>query len=953
MFESLNGLFACPSCRRALSLKRCGADAADFGWLACAPCATAVPVLRGFPHFGEFLPLVGPPGAAALAKLDRELAGEPDAYRNFVAAAARRPSFDLYAAFAPFNEATRALYPLIEALRLHLSPGDLVVDVWCRTGWTGALLAGLFPEQRVVSLWEGPSNVLGYAGYRYWLGAAARPANWTIAFADPRKGLPFADGAAGLVHAADSLHRFAFEAFLGECLRVGRSEAALVFPHVHLANSEPDPFFDRGGEIRHGRIYRQWLDGALDGDKRRGLILSERALFAHAGRRALADETDTADYNALIAVLKDPIARADIGPAVHPWSDSDCLIPNPLISVDPASGQATYDPRALAGRADYLLGRHPVYAERLAERLPARLEGDDLRLLFWARTASTMSLVEMRRRLDLDKASFNACIARLAWHEVAITALVGGAMARLQTFHATRRAHPPIGDHQFTTLWQGARARYGERPLLVSEDGSAFGWQEAEEILAPLAALLSANGVGPDRPLVILSTVCVEAILSIWAAWSLGAAVAPLDPIMTSAQLAELIGRLNPGLVLADRSMVGLVPTGPVLLCTEGPEDRPQDDTVAGVNLLADELARYPAAPFPSLPAVEEGATAAILFTSGSTGRPKGVILSQGSLWRGAGALVEGLGWEQGDVLLSLGGLHTMSGLRNPCVAALVAGATIVLPDPRRASHPATLAEACRHWQVTLLAAVPALVGTVAAASRAQPLRFAPLRQIAVTGSALSLALQSEGERAFGAPIQVYYGLTETGGVCLVSPPGTARLADGDVGLPAGALARIVDEGSHLVAPGEAGELQIYSGNLTLGYLGEAARTAALFDHGWLRTGDVARWGGQGHVVLLGRRDDQIKNRFGEIVHPAVIEAALCQRPDVAEAAVIGIGEGADLKLTAFVVPRTAGGTDWLADLRAGIIQMLGPRQTPDRFVEKSVLPRLSSGKLARLSLRE
>src|SRR5258706_1440111 len=348
MIESLTGRLACPTCGISLQLNLCGEAAPGFGWLACAPCASAIPVLRGFAHFGETFPLSEAPEVAVLQKLDRELAGEPAVFRAFVAAAARRPTFDLYAAFAPFNEATRALYPLIEALRSHLAPGDVVLDLWCRTGWTGALLAGLFPGHQVVSLWEGPSNVLGYAGYRYWLGVDARPKNWTIIFADPRKGIPFVDGAAGLVHAADSLHRFGMGQFLQESLRVTCANSALVFPHVNLANSEPEPFFDRGGDIRHCGVYRQSCRTALDGANRQAFVLSERALFAREKHDELADEANTPDYNALIAVLDSRRIDRAIGPAEQPWADKDCLFPNPLTAVDEPSREAAYDPAALA-----------------------------------------------------------------------------------------------------------------------------------------------------------------------------------------------------------------------------------------------------------------------------------------------------------------------------------------------------------------------------------------------------------------------------------------------------------------------------------------------------------------------------------------------------------------------------------------------------------------------------
>jgi polyketide synthase 12 len=283
-----------------------------------------------------------------------------------------------------------------------------------------------------------------------------------------------------------------------------------------------------------------------------------------------------------------------------------------------------------------------------------------------------------------------------------------------------------------------------------------------------------------------------------------------------------------------------------------------------------------------------------------------------------------------------------------------MAGATIALPHSRRANHPTTLAEACRRWQVTLLTAVPALIGTVAAAAKTSLLRFAPLRQIAVTGSMLSRTLQAEGEKAFGAPIQVYYGLTETAGICSLLPPGEAREVDGDIGVPAGAFVRLVDESGRAVAASEAGELEVYSANLTIGYLGDPTRSAALLDRGWLRTGDMARWSEAGHLILLGRRDEQIKNRVGEIVQPAIIEAVLCQRDDIAEAAVIGSGHGADMKIIAFVVPKRAdGGSRWLASLQTEISRALGPRQSPDRFVEMAALPRLSSGKIARLVLHD
>ena len=887
------------------------------------------------------------PNIAALRALEEEMAGDPGAYRRFVDQAQQRPVFEPYAAFAPFNEASRALYPLIPALRRHLAPGDLVVDVWCRTGWTGALLAGLFPEQQVVSLWDGHQRRAGLCRLSPLAGQRGAAGELDHRFCRSQNvACRLADGAVALLHAADSLHRFDAEPFLDECLRVTASDGALVFPHVHLANNEPDPFFERGGTIRHGSVYRRWLDDRLKPGRWSAYVLSERALFERVGNRSLADEAGTSDYNALIAILSDRHGPYEIGPARREFHEGDRLIPNPLVAVDTVTGRAARDSGALAGRADYLLKRHPVYAERLAQQLPATLTADDRRVLYWATLVPELTLSEIQAKTDLDPATFHDVIRRLEACDVAHAAPVGAAMARLQHFYATRRASVPLHDQQFAALWRGAGRRYAERPLIMAEDGSTFDFSEAEEIVGSLSAMLRAKGAGPQRPLAIICASGTEAILAIWAAWLLGAAVVPIDATLPAPQLAAILERVNPALVLVEAGLRTAVPArfAVLLLAADGASD--------GTLALGDEIANHAAIDLAALPPPDESMIAAILFTSGSTGQPKGVRLTQGALWRGAHAIAGGLGWNENDILLSAGGLHTMSGLRNPCVAALVAGATIVLPDPRQVAHPATLADAVRRRQATLLAAVPAMISAVVAVTKQKAIRFAPLRQVAVTGSTLSRGLQQDGERAFGTPVQVYYGLTETAGVCLLVPPGESREADGDVGVPAGAVARIVDEAGSEVSAGEVGELQIYNANLTAGYLDEPAKSAALFDRGWLRTGDLARWSNDGHVILLGRRDEQIKNRFGEIVQPAAIESVLHKCDGLDEAAVVGIGDGADIRIVAFVVAKGVGGADWLAGLQARVIQALGSRQCPDRFIEKVALPRLSSGKIARQALR-
>ncbi|HEY9036956.1 MAG TPA: hypothetical protein VIM96_09625 [Pseudomonadales bacterium] len=177
----MTDLLACPHCHAPLQHRA--------PWLHCAACQTAWPVLAGFPCFAHPLPAADA-NDAQHQTLMREQLGDAGAYQHLIDEKQRRGHFDLYAAFQPFNESTRALYPLLPLLRDVLRPGDVILDTWCRTGYSAAFLAGLFPEQQVIALWEGNSNVLGYRGFHHWLPEHQRPDNLSIVFTHADQPLP-------------------------------------------------------------------------------------------------------------------------------------------------------------------------------------------------------------------------------------------------------------------------------------------------------------------------------------------------------------------------------------------------------------------------------------------------------------------------------------------------------------------------------------------------------------------------------------------------------------------------------------------------------------------------------------------------------------------------------------------------------------------------------------------
>ncbi len=330
MHRSTLEILACPSCRSAYELvthTEC-TGRIEQGYLLCPVCAIVIPILDGFVFFTEPMLHAGQASPSALAAMGERLFGTRQAFQQYRQQKRERNTLEPYAAFQPFNESTRAVEPLLPHAAGPLREPDFILDTWCRTGWSGEWLAGRFPRQQVISLWEGNSSVLGYRGFRHLLPSERRAPNLDIIFTHPEKPLPFRDSSFGLLHALDSLHRYSLNPFAAECLRVTRLDAALIFAHLHLSNAVPEPFFERGCNQFHGRDYRAWLDRVTAKSGRRGWVFSEAALFNGPAVAALVDTPDTAHYNGLACLLPDLPASAPIGNRVarcHALSSIPCF----------------------------------------------------------------------------------------------------------------------------------------------------------------------------------------------------------------------------------------------------------------------------------------------------------------------------------------------------------------------------------------------------------------------------------------------------------------------------------------------------------------------------------------------------------------------------------------------------------------------------------------------------
>lgn len=791
------------------------------------------------------------------------------------------------------------------------------------------MLAGLFPEQRVISIWEGNNNVLGYQGFAHWLGSGKRLDNLDIIFTHPDHALPLADDCVRVIHGLDSLHRYRHVTFIPECLRVCQDDGVLIFPHVHLTNSQPEPFFERGCQQYHGQEWKGWLDRLLAGSQRSAWVLPEVELFDAQQDLDLADQSNTHHYNALILIADKKYQGYTLEPCQNlPITAGSRFISNPLVETDLHRCRVRLAPECLAGQAADMLDRHPCYRERLEKVAGSTLTSMEARFIWHARQA--LDLRSIAQEMRITRSVAREIGSALCHRELLHPAPVSHSMAELQDFH-TFVELPTSKPACFSDLWKDAMECYGQRAMLRwLEDDSELQVDEVLYLVDALRAQLVAEGLAAGSRILICSEHHPEALLVCWAAWLQGMVTVLVDSSLPHEEIERLENRSKAELCFTSDETLNL--------------------SLAVRCIVFDGERTAPAASFsgwiesslgnsPPAPVEDPHADAVMLFTSGSTGSPKGVILGQSALCSSGLTMVEAHGWNA-ERLLSLGPLSMMSGLRNPAVAAPASGSTILVPGSNSNRLPINAWQEASAAQATVITAVPAwLASIMRLADRLDP---APdLRQVLLTGTSLGAAQRAEAEESLGVTIGDYYGLTETGGICTASLDETDA---GTLGRPVNALLHILGENDDPVSPGETGRLRVHSDQLMSGYLDDPAGTAKVLLDGWLLTGDLAHWDTEGRLVLDGREDEIIKLRNGLRFHPMELEHILAGMEGVDEAAVVVDGENLDI--IALVVARVDRNV-----IREKLSARVAPHLMPVQFVKVPDLPINSNGKLMRSEL--
>ena len=133
--------------------------------------------------------------------------------------------------------------------------------------------------------------------------------------------------------------------------------------------------------------------------------------------------------------------------------------------------------------------------------------------------------------------------------------------------------------------------------------------------------------------------------------------------------------------------------------------------------------------------------------------------------------------------------------------------------------------------------------------------------------------------QAVGLNLKQCYGLTEAGGIFQAQPDTEVKIETVGKPLP-GVEVRISEEQ----------EVMVKSKTVFAGYFRDYQATEGAFADGWLKTGDAGYLDADGHLVIIGRKEDIIRDKSGNAFSPDFIETRMKFSPYIKEAVIFGEG---------------------------------------------------------------
>jgi O-succinylbenzoate-CoA ligase len=420
-------------------------------------------------------------------------------------------------------------------------------------------------------------------------------------------------------------------------------------------------------------------------------------------------------------------------------------------------------------------------------------------------------------------------------------------------------------------LEQRAAQNAGKIFLFSQADGRKWTYAEFDRAVNRASNMLKANGIGKSDVVSLLMPNGAEYIIAYFACWKIGALAGPVNSLLKAEEIEFVVGNSEAKLLLVHSQFQELVENINVKKIVF-------DDEHGATENFSEKLQKV------SMKKTDE---AIIIYTSGTTGKPKGCLLTHANLIANARQIVEWLGFDENDRLLTVMPLFHMNAVSVTTMTALYASASTVVSPKFSASK---FWQIISDYKITSFGSVATMLSMLlqkqseppADAGGSDSLRFAMCGSAPVPAEVLK-----RFEETFGCLVIEGYGLSESTCRSTFNPPNESR-RPGSCGKPIGNEMKIFDEKDKELPVGELGEIVLRGENIFKGYFKNEAATEKAFANGWFHTGDIGYRDADGFFYIADRKSDMII-RGGENIYPREIDELLYTHPAVHTAAVIGV----------------------------------------------------------------
>ena len=352
-----------------------------------------------------------------------------------------------------------------------------------------------------------------------------------------------------------------------------------------------------------------------------------------------------------------------------------------------------------------------------------------------------------------------------------------------------------------------------------------------------------------------------------------------------------------------------------------------------------------------------------IMYSSGSTGRPKGITHTHASGLSYSRLSIETYDVTPDDVIANHSPISFDMSTFGYFTSVLAQSTCVLIPEAHT-KFPSSLAKLVEQERITIWYSVPLALIQLLLRTDLNSFDMTSIRWVKFGGEPFSPKHLKALMKAWPqARFSNVYGPAEVNQCTFYHVPRAYAERKDNTPIPIGKIwndtrGLIVDQDDKIIENGRAGELLVCSPTMMQGYWARPERNeTAFYQHRngdgktdtYYRTGDLVQRQADGNLMILGRKDRQVKVR-GYRIELDEIENAIGSLAEIEEVGVYCIATDDDKEIHASVIPKDHTECD-PEQIKSNLSDLLSPYAIPTKILLVDQLPRTVSGKIDRAQL--